>query len=176
MQRYLAAWSAVLCLVALFHSVVGAPTHEKGNSTTPSYKEFQVIISDKEAGNALKRAIDAYKTFAGGRIFEHLVEVTTDKRETIAHMRKAAQNSEAKFVEKLATLKKESSEFAEFKRGMISNKVLKLTGMVLLIESDIAKTGKSDASADSLEKVQQLLQNNIKLDHDAAGLPQRGVA
>ncbi|KAH9814208.1 hypothetical protein DFH28DRAFT_895424, partial [Melampsora americana] len=132
-------------------------------------------VSDGKAGDAFDRVKKSISTAVGDKVFDDLKAITPEEREKISDMRVTAQKAEATFVARIQETGRETPEGSEYFRGMISNKVLKLTTLLLIMESDIAKTGSSHVSSDTPESVKKLLNKNISIDKAAAGKPQKGV-
>ncbi|EGG03961.1 uncharacterized protein MELLADRAFT_65259 [Melampsora larici-populina 98AG31] len=133
------------------------------------------LISDGKAGDAFDRAKKAITTSVGDKVFDDLKGITSEEEQKISTIRVTAQKAEATFVAKIQQSGRESPEGLEYFRGMISNKVLKLTALLLIMESDIEKNGSTHVSSDTPDEVKKLLNKNISLDKAAAGQTQKGV-
>jgi len=130
--------------------------------TELSYEQFQ--ISDGQAGTAeaLANAVFSDK-FAG----VDLTTATESDRDAVNNMARAAVDAEEDFNDAIdAAGGKNTAEGKSLQAGKIMNKVLKLSGELMVLAID---TAKGKPNAEKMAEQQTKLANNIELDQANAG-------
>ncbi|KAH8926815.1 hypothetical protein BT69DRAFT_1258863 [Atractiella rhizophila] len=136
------------------------------------YAAFQ--ISDGVAGNA-KAEADA--VFADKFAGVDLATVSETDKNNVEAMRKAAENAETEQFNPAIDAGTNSAQGEILQRGKIKNKVLKLSGLLLVNQIKLAQGEDTQAAIDDAQYGGQTkLNSNIQQDTAEAGQPSKGVA